>query len=69
MLTYFLREVEAQVRMTRRLKAMDVEELQHRDAMLSAFEMDGRHYEMADTYGMGRHSLRNWDLPLGAEKG
>lgn len=69
MLTYFLREVERQIRITRRIKAMEIEELQHRDALMAACEMDSRHHEMRNLYGTGPYPLINWYAPIGAEVG
>ena len=68
MLTYFLREIEAQCRMIRRLKAMEVEEFQHKDAMMTAMEFDNRRHEMQSEYGIQRVPWQNWDLPIGAER-
>jgi hypothetical protein len=68
MLTYFLREVEKQVRIARKMKPMEVEEIQYRDAQLSAFEMDNRHYAEASEYGT--YWPRDvWAGPITAEVG
>ncbi len=60
MITYFIRELEKQCRMVRRMEAMGDEEMQYRMALNRAMEADSRHYERENA----RVPRRLADMPL-----
>lgn len=65
MTTYFLREVEAQMRLIRRIEPTKEENLKYREALIAAFEADARHHEQRASGQSGVNRVRIANLPIG----
>lgn len=69
MRNYFVREVERQMRMLRRMEPTKDEEKQYVQSMNAAFEADARHYEQRSTWSGGIFPARAIDFPRGGDIG
>lgn len=67
MLNYFFREAEKQMRIIRRVKEVNNESLQYREALLSAFDADSRHYENRSTGSGGMWPASIQNMPRGSD--
>lgn len=67
MLEYFMRSVERQARILRRMKATIDEERQYKEAQMMAFEADARNYESRSTFGGGVWPVRLAQMPAGPD--
>lgn len=67
MLTYFLREIERQVRIIRRMKPTQDEEGYYRTAMMAAFEADSRMHGSRARLSVPLWGRRMADMPTGAD--
>lgn len=68
MANFLKREVERQVRIIKRMKAMMDEERQHAEARILAFEGDSRNFDSRGPGGRG-YGWRMADMPSGADQG
>ena len=67
MMTYFLREVENQLRIVKRIEPMRNEEMKYQEALRSALEADSRHHESRSSLSGGGTYQRLADMPRGAD--
>jgi hypothetical protein len=69
MSNYFLREIEMQFRIIRRIESTKFEEQHYQKALMSAFEADARHYESRSTGSSGLDRVRIATMPTGPNLG
>lgn len=69
MRNYFIRELERQMRMLRRMEPTKGEERQYEQVMMAAFEADSRHYESRSTFGSNVFPGSVYDMPRGGDLG
>lgn len=65
MSTYFLREVEKQTRLVRRIKPEDFELREYQASLVAAFEADNRHHEERATFGAHGSIVQIHAMPQG----
>jgi hypothetical protein len=69
MTTYFLREVESQMRLSRRISPEPFELQAYHDALIGAMEADNRHHEARSTFQAQFSAIRISTLPRGPDLG
>lgn len=69
MRNYFIRELERQMRMLRRMEPTKDESMQYEQVKIAAFEADSRHYESRCTFGASEFPGSVYDCPRGPDLG